>query len=344
MLTSAQPNITLLLHFDVNKTVIMKGSGKSNSFVIQEELAGCYRDIWEEGMPEMTYHEYVTKQKLAPYKGTDEYRVKVIYEIENFISDLQKRNHHFYDEVKKKHDYYLEKLNSQGNLDIVPSFYKALNWLESIKREYKIQDFKILIRTFGKDRNAVVKELRENAHLRFISAEFNTDGQFTLKVSDYPKAEFQSTDLSAIYKYWMNTDQHIAIQDDYNRWAHNEKNWMYGKAYPLERSNKQTVSIFFDDNIEVDKDSKTNIVTPFDVETGQYVAVSAIVEEGFAYTVEPFKAIEDENYFISLIQKTLENSNRIFTPMRATQVNTFSESFNPIAHECEGQNNKVGCK
>jgi hypothetical protein len=148
----AKSRKTLLLHFDVNRTIIMTGTGKSRTYVIQCALGELsqYKDVWENGLSEMTYYDYIHKYKLAPYKGTSEFKKKSIEEMENFLKELDERNHPFYLEIKARHDRYLTKLNSQGDNNIVASFYNLLKWLETTGHNYKI-----LIRTFGRDRSEI---------------------------------------------------------------------------------------------------------------------------------------------------------------------------------------------
>ncbi len=428
----------LLLHVDVNQTIMMTCIGKSNAYVIQCELSQDeqYKYIWQEDLPEMTYHAYITKYKLD--KNDKEFRDKTIAEIENFVQELKTRNNPFFNEIKKRYDTCLDKLNSQKN--IVPSFYNLLNWLKTTNQEYKI-----LIRTFGADGQTILKELHEHANLNFIRARFgyslclmsdlpennqnnaefgkiylseygnyivrdqenivrsgflkdismddikklskglnvpklkadimrdaskegyipesDADGQFILNISDGSKVDLRTNDLNEMYKCWIDTDQHLAIRDNYDRWSQHTQHWKYSKSFPFERDTKQNISIFFDDNIKTDH-STTNIVAPYDVNTKQFVEVSCALEEGYAHPIEPLKAIEDDNYFITLVKATLEkvtvkeninnnamndmlfkNPSKIFTPMLETKsVGVSSKYTNSISEETHKMITKIALK
>lgn len=424
---TAKQNKTLLLHVDINQTIMMTCIGKSNSYVIQSELAADeqYKDKWEAHLPEMTYHKYLTEHKLLPFKGTKELRDKTIQEFENFVPMLESTQHRFFNEVKKRYDLCLEKLNNPKNAKIVPSFYNLLSWLESEKHQYKV-----LIRTFGGDGDVIAKELKEHANLNLVPARFgytlclmsdlpennlenavfgkvyiaengqyvirdqkgivqsgivtdikvdltnlskglndlklkaaimksaaeagfvpklNADSHFFLNVANGSKVELNTDDLNEIYRCWTETDQHLLIRDNYDRWGQNNQHWMHGKPYPLERSSEKTISIFFDDNIKADKSEK-NIVAPFDVNTNQFIDVQTSFEEGNSYPIKPLKAIEDDNYFISLVKATLSNTselmqNKTFTPMLlASQVITAvqpSENLGNLLQNITEKNIKV---
>lgn len=162
-------------------------------------------------------------------------------------------------------------------------------------------------------------EIMKSASEAGFVPKLNPDGHFFLNVSNGSQVELNTDDLNEIYRCWAETDQHLLIRDNYDRWGQNNQHWMHGKPYPLERSSEKTISIFFDDNIKADKSEK-NIVAPFDVNTNQFIDVQTSFEEGNSYPIKPLKAIEDDNYFISLVKATLSKTadlvpNKTFTPM-----------------------------
>lgn len=321
MISSAQPPKKLILHLDVNQTIIMTCIGKSLSYIITCSLAEDiqYKDIWENDLSEMTYYEYITEHKLKSYQDTPEFRAKTIEEITNFIPFLEKNNHRFYSEIQKRHDACVQKMeNAQGKI-VAPSFYNLITWLEEEK-----QDYKLLLRTFGADGDAVVKELQQYTKLDFIKAEFD-------------QKEAPVSDLSQMYDYWLNIPSHIAIKDNYARWDNHKEHWRYGKHYPYERYSQQNISVFFDDNIKAAKHNpQRGIITPYDVDAKEFVEPATALAEGNAYCVQPVKVIEDDNYFIAKVQNTLalvENKSKTFTPMLNQQNKTAANQIEQCSEE-----------
>lgn len=93
----------------------------------------------------------------------------------------------------------------------------------------------------------------------------------------------------------------LALRDYWEWWSAHAENGEYGKILLVDDSKAQNedIAIFFDDHIEA---HHAHIVDVRDVATGAPVAFEKSKRK-YLQRVEPFAAITDADYFITLVQK-----------------------------------------
>jgi hypothetical protein len=272
----------LILHFDINKTIIAMDAvqGKDQGTTINGILAEFTFAKWD-GEQTQSYYAYVTDQIAQENPQLSKIS-------ENFKKLRSERLKEFPDYIAKKQPVLLEPytkdktamttLLSSGKMVIFPSFYKAIKWLnDTFPQKYMIH-----LRTFGRDLPDVVPTLEKHTQLRF------TYGSPTGSAQDR-------------WQYIASLNTHCAIQDDYAHWKAAGFQSAGGKPFPIDSRNPHVLSIFFDDNAD---DREKPIIMPVGP-NGQLEDVAALLKKGNIVAVNPKEAILDENYFINKIKALL---------------------------------------
>lgn len=299
----------LILHFDVNKTLIIedKVSGKTADYIILCELAEKTKACWEPSITSpISYADYVVNY-LCPGNKSDisikSQRKKYIATFLDFLKDHPEAHINAnYTQVKEAFDLSMEKIPQSDRCYILPSFYHLIKHLN----EKKI-DYIICLRTFGKDLRDVMHEIQmQNKQIQFSSLGSFNEHELTLRKTGSENA-IRIKDKQAIYDTIHSHDAHLALQDHWKYWNNHGEKAEFGKLFPFESSG-ETVSIFFDDNIEIDKESllrEQNIIAPYDLKMNKVVSISNVLDEGYAYKVDTLGAINDKHYFEKLVDRTL---------------------------------------
>jgi hypothetical protein len=298
---SAAPK--LLLHFDVNKTLIADDAagGKTADQLLMHAMADRYYDRWDERVPEpISYLEYV-REYLLPGKASDAgLGAAREAQVQRFLEFLREKNHFYTPWVERQYSSLKNKLAQSGTL-VFTSFYRLLDYLDERKVDYTV-----LLRTFGSDLARVTRDVNAATESSF----FNLKGRFKNKVLFVEAAPMQERCIervSEIYQFFKTTS-HIAIQDNWEDWMAHEGTQEYSKLFPIDLQDKSVVSLFFDDNVRVEPQSRANIVNPVDVHTNQPLNVVSLVENKNIFRVDAIDAILDDEYFIHLVEAAINAS------------------------------------
>jgi hypothetical protein len=288
----------LLLHFDLNKTIIAKDTveKKSAEDIFNILLSRGYKDIWNDEIKEpLTFSKYMEKYILPGEKGDKKLKQQRVDFEANFLKYLNKSNHPNFEKMKLMYNKLLEK-NKLANEGVFSSFHKLIDYLNLNQINYKI-----IFRTFGSDTEEIVKELNQRypdinimKKARFIKGKLVFSDNYVIE------------NLLDQYNYIKNANGWVPLQDDWHYWMEHSLNQEYGKVFPIDLEDENCISIFFDDNV-VEKKSISNIVSPFDVNTGKPIIVFDLVKKKHVFKVDPIDAILNDNYYIDLINQSLEN-------------------------------------
>jgi hypothetical protein len=286
----------LLLHFDINKTIIAEDltAGKSLDMVISSLLAEKCIQQWDLDHSPMSFYDYV-HTVLVPGPTTptikqqrNEILAWFVYMVLN-DSDFPNR-----DQILKT---YFQVTRKMGGQYLIPSFVKLITHLQ----EQNI-DFKIILRTFGGD-------LRVGKVTQEID-ELLSDSHFTYwgKMKERQLFLEDGTHLSSlkdIHRFFMDATGHIAIQDSWEDWSRDSERGRSGKPFMFDPNDLTTLSLFFDDNINPDPSSEYNIVAPMDLE-GNLLDLAPLLGHQI-FVVDTLQAILDENddYYIQLVDEAL---------------------------------------
>lgn len=285
----------LLLHFDMNKTLIASDAagGKSKQDVIIHCLADTLMERWSTDLKKpLSYSDYV-KERLLPGSSRDRaLKQKRDQKISEFLLFLKAERPDLYDTVFKQYEKASAALLAQKTL-VFSSFYTLVAFLK--KNGY---DFSIIIRTFGKEIEQVSSEIEHVAQVSFTKKGHFQDGVLHV---DGNGILSNSKDFYAFLK----ENRHVCIQDEYARWFENGERQEYGKPFPIDRSDENTLSLFFDDNISLDPHAGKNIVHSIDVETNQSIRVDSLLHSHLIFPVDTMQAIQDESYYVRLVQEAL---------------------------------------
>lgn len=284
----------LILHFDVNKTLINIDSvtGKTAEEILINQLAEDTIYQWDPHHPEMTYKSYV-KSVIVPGDQCDPaVRKKRREVISKFLETVKD-----YPEITKKvHENY-RQLKEKAVDSVFPSFVKLV---EKLKEQQL--PFIIILRTFGNDLKEVEKEV-----FKKTGVFFSKRGEFKEGVLHLKGDESQTiVKTSKLFKFFSSSQEHIGIQDSYHDWNSNGVKAMFGKKFVFDRGDldrKVThLSFFFDDNLK--GDPVKDIVAPF-TQDGTFVPTDALVGK-ILFPVHTGQAILNENYYIDLVNEGLK--------------------------------------
>ncbi|HEV8052540.1 MAG TPA: hypothetical protein VGP47_08595 [Parachlamydiaceae bacterium] len=291
----------LILYFDINKTLIAsdKAGGKSVEDVLNELLSEKYEGIWDRSRNvSMTFHDYV--HKILVPKSNDHLITNLREQrqsyTQHFINYLRTHDHPLYAPVLKDYESALTMLNTSNSI-IFPSFYSLLNDLDQ-----KGTSYSIILRSYGEE----IYEVRDEIDAVYKKI-FNQSGKF--RKGKLFIGNNESLDSSqAIYNQLRRID-HTAIHDDWKYWNAHNMSSAYGKPFYVDKDDKETLCIFFDDNISL-KGSSRNIIAPMDAATNAIIPVKELVESGQAVSVDTLKAVLDLDYYIDLVEQALEKHSR----------------------------------
>ena len=94
----------------------------------------------------------------------------------------------------------------------------------------------------------------------------------------------------------------LALRDYYKWWGNNMESPKCGKPFPLNQKDKETLQIFFDDNVMTIEGYAGNIVDTRDVESGEHLELERVLDRHVVKAL-PHRAILEKNYFIEVVQK-----------------------------------------
>lgn len=289
----------LLLHMDVNKTLIAvdPASNQTKEQILNAILAEKYTYKWAPELKEAVSYQTYVEDYLLPGPSYDQVLKKKRRELINqFVSFLQKTHHPLEKQVVEAyHELYVDL----EGVFIFPSFLKLIEWLKVQGIQYRI-----ILRTFGNDLDAVVSSIAQ----AFPGDCFVAKGYFEkgkLYVSNQTSRCFFENFLET-YLFLKSVPGHLAIRDNWIEWHEHHESREYGKKFPIDLEDKETLSLFFDDNVKDNPDSPVNIVDPIDVRNGKHLNISQLIQQKIIFRVNTFQAIIDENYFIDLMKQSLE--------------------------------------
>jgi len=288
----------LILNFDINKTLIAsdKVGNKTVEDVINELLAEKYIALWDPTLlEEMSFDDYINKIMIPGPKNDSELRRQRKCYLQHFLDYLRENNSPLYELAFSDYEIALKVLAaSQG--DIFPSFYRLIEKLNEQQISYSI-----ILRSFGLELFDVKQEIN-SFHEGLIgrTAEFQK-GKLYL---DSGKVIEEGHEIYCT----LRSIGHIAIHDDWNHWNSNGLAVHQSKPFYVDREDFETLSIFFDDNID-EADSINNIISPIDANTNEAIPIVEVVESGLAVHVDTLEAILNNNYFIDRVEEAVEKAN-----------------------------------
>lgn len=284
----------LILHFDINRTILMEDMDRTFDESIIYSLAYYYKDRWDERVSEPIYYGDYVKQYLVPGQASDKaIKAERYKRIKKFIEFLKETNHPLLEEIESKYRAAAEK----GSKSLItPAFYRLLDYLNEKGIEYSI-----VLRTFGNDTDRVMEEINRKLDTPFFKGKGKVIGENVHLDRVYEDVE----SIYSLYKGHLDEKIHFGLEENWELWADNKEARIYGKKFPFE-ANGDILSLFFDDNIETDENR--NVVNPVDAKTGAPLSVKELLADGYIVRVDGVQALIDDNYFIDKVEKAL-NSN-----------------------------------
>ncbi|GMH55015.1 hypothetical protein TrST_g9759 [Triparma strigata] len=327
----------IVLHFDVNETIILEdiAGGDTREMCLNKIIAKSAAVLpaaggswtWLDGTPlndqtPQPVSSLSTTFELPP-SAVPYYRVKSLKpNALNFTThEHGSRFRGIYDDLvaKMTHGSLPEALSKDGNTHFVlPSFFRTVAELHKSKRS-----FNIVIRTFGYDLPEIAKSITAFAQglhpdfPDFVAPEFEVTDE---KIFE---GRYISTDAGANVEWrlsnpetksnlseaealeLMESSRITLVQDDYDHWKASGYNPQCGKPCWVTKGGGSTKHIFFDDNIWPDPKDSIVAVRQRESEGGDYVPMSGeeIMAEESKSIVKVFgiEACLDDNYFLNKI-------------------------------------------
>ncbi len=284
--------IKLIIHMDINKTIIAHdiANDKMIDHVIIESLAKQYKGFWHASLPEeITYLDYV-KQYLVPGDKSDKVIRKARSKAtQSFLDVLQEGKDPRYPAIFHRFIAIKEKIHAQKG-HIFESFYKLITYLEN-----KGLSYAIVLRTFGEDLSMIADEISLHTPLKFEWSGCFNDGKLHLQ-SKHGNELVVLDSNESIFNFFKK-NSHIQIRDNFKTWNDNRERAEYGKLFPFHPCDQSVKTVFFDDN------ALENIINARDVQSGDFIAIHGLIENGMACAVDTLQAIEDDDYFIHHLEK-----------------------------------------
>lgn len=292
MLSEGIPH--LILYFDINKTLIAsdKAGNKSIEDVLNELLAEKYEDLWDGSLREMTFDAYVHEVLVPGSADSPAVQARRRFYLQHFITYLHEQNHPHHRTILQEYETILNMLKS-SNSTVFTSFYALLDVLDR-----KGISYSIILRSFGEEVFDVKTEIQRHHKTKFSRVGKFREGKLFLGENE------SISDSREIYHQFRRIAP-TAIHDDWNYWNVHHLSTQYGKPFYVDREDRETLSIFFDDNIRTD-DSTNNIIAPIDATTGRLIPMEDLVESGQAVRVNTLEAILNADYYVNLVREAID--------------------------------------
>ena len=284
----------LILHFDINLTLIAEDPVKnhSNNDVLNILLAENYKSKWETNLTEdISYADYVRNYILPGDKSNSQLKHERYKLILNFLKYMKSINHIYYPFLKNKFNIIKNRLEESGSF-VFQSFFKLLSYLKSNNIDYVI-----LLSTFGSDHQRVLDEINNKLGQNFFSYKCKFEQNKLLAASLKSNQTFEINSIDEIYNFFVNNGN-MVIQDDWKAWNNNGEISEFGKKFIIDSIDTKTLSIFFDDHAVEDY----GIINAVDVNNGTKINFKSLVDSRNIFKVETIKAIEHDDYFIDLLK------------------------------------------
>lgn len=291
---SKTKNITLILHFDLNKTLIAtdSASGQNLEAVLNELLAEKYQGCWQPGMTApLSYQDYVAHILHPGDLRNPEIKKARRNLTGQFISFLRTNQHPLHKRVEQEYFFLLEKAKKHF---VFPSFIKMLEKLK--KHQIK---FNIILRTFGQDLDSVISHL--NCKLPILQKGYFRAGQLHLSHINRPHLVHKVNDLYTTFLH----NQHMAIRDNWEEWHKNGEQESFGKKFPVDTTSRKILSIFFDDIVDENPVAARNAIAPIDAKKCTPIPVFKMLQNRHIFRVNTLEALSDDDYYINLLNSAL---------------------------------------
>lgn len=291
----SRDGLRLILHIDVNKTIIASDKAENRSLddTLNILLAERTKYRWSPEVPEpISYFDYVCDYVLPGNRHDGELKWQRRSITKNFVNFLLETNHPLAQDLSAKFNKIKETL--QDNY-VFPSFFRLIRKL----REDEV-DFRIILRSFGKD----MPEVLETIKATMPNENFAPIGRFKHGQLHLPNHIIER--VQDIYSYFKLKGDHLAIQDDWNEWNDHHEHLEYGKKFPLDLQDRNAISLFFDDNIDPNPESPTNIVSPINARDGSQIPIKILLERKILLATDTLQAILDEDYFVKAVEDALQ--------------------------------------
>lgn len=266
----------LLLHFDINGTMIAAGWERSLETNLNMYLAKKHKFLWSQDLAEpMTYWEYLENETKS------EREQKAFH----FLTFLKESDHPLLPLIEGQFNTIRERL-SQGKI-VFPSFYKLIDHLNSQGICYSV-----ILRTFGEDVPRVAAEINQQ-YPNFFTFQGNlVDNKLQLdQTYEGPHEIYQ------FFKECLNDQHHVAIEDDWRQFLQYETR-DHGKKFPIDLSDTRILPLFFDDSAHY-------VIHPFDIQTGHPLDLHELIQSRHIIPADTIEAALNDDYYIQQVQQSI---------------------------------------
>lgn len=285
-------NKTIYVHFDVNKTIIVKDTSKNIDMrkTISSILADfSYGTVEYDNVNNINVFNF---KYLSDFSNLNDENNTISYAdfSTNILGNRKLKENFGYDKYSESCsqlvDDYINYLSEMQTYNILPAFFEFLNYVNNLK----IQGYtvKILFRTFGQDANEILHELQDiNNHpymkkynyvspiifesLKCLFLIRNNKNMIALSNKSRENIDcnlnFETEEnFSYVLQNYFDNNNSLLIVDDYTFWSDKLLNGNLTKSFsgkPLILI-PDTFQIFFDDNTEL-INSDNNIINPIGI-------------------------------------------------------------------------------
>ncbi len=274
----------LILHFDVNKTIVC--FDQVQDLNVDETLTLLFAEriatSWRRDLDPMTYKRYVKKFVVPGSELHQEVKKQRLRQYQHLWDDLKRLDPSMYDHYKKEWKKVRDLLT---NHHVFPSFFFLLRFLQ-----HRHIPHSIILRTFGEDLDLVIAEIHQNfPDLKFERGKFSKGSLYL--------DQGVISDFNEIHDFF--SKHHMAIQDDHHHWHYQHREQSTGaKPFPF-KIDGDVITIFFDDNLK-----SKQIVQVIDLDRpARHPSYDELFQQGYLHPVDTLKAIEDEGYFVNHIRQ-----------------------------------------
>lgn len=288
----ARSNKRLKLFVDVNGTIIPTDFDKELKDALFEMVSKKTKAHWVPGLKHPISHRHYIDTYVYPGDANDpNIKKQRAYQYNHILEAAKHVDEATYQAALTLYNQLTEKLH--GEVSVFKSFLAAIFFLE---KEFK-DTYNIYLRTLGRDRARIAKELEKCTQLSFSHSFHFPEKPLTVD----EKVKLLSELAPGVHGAW---------QDNYNYWKASGFQHQAGKPFIIDINNTNEIPIFFDDHVKNKRIIYVDLLgfeleNRIDPEIFQELLQPLLIEMGFLVEVDTTDAILKDNYFEEKIKRSL---------------------------------------
>lgn len=270
--TCSEREVHLVLHFTIDSIVLFDDSSTDQR--INELLSDTTSYTWDATCKSSISFTKFLQESHLTYTRSD------------FLEYVKKEQPSQYTQLLDRFSKIKARIKTNP---LAPAFARLINLLETHDISYSL-----ILRTYGPN----LEKTMETIH-----SQYNILFPLPMRFQDGVLEDTSCTifDMHEIYQAFKQIPA-IGIRDDYAAWQSHQKEKGFGKPFPIDTRDAETICLFFENCSDIEKDS----IAPFDVRTNTIPNSAKELGDHKIIAIDPARAYLSDMYLIDELQKIVQ--------------------------------------